>query len=119
MTRCWTSRIARRARPRWWATIWSGLHGKAGKGVNLATLFCGELGGRRVPVNHRVVDKAGGKTKNELFREMVAKVFGWGLAPAVVTADRWYSGVENLRCLRDQKLSFMIALEKNRTVSER
>ena len=95
------------------------MHGKAGKGVNLVTLFYGELGGRRVPVNHRVVDKAGGKTKNELFREMVAEVLGWGLAPALVTADRWYSGVENLRCLRDQGLSFMIALEKNRTVSER
>ena len=62
--------------------------------------------------------KAEGKTKNELFREMVEEVLGWGLAPALVTADSWYSGVENLRFLRDQGLSFMIALEKNRTVSE-
>ena len=37
----------------------------------------------------------------------------------MVTADSWYSGVENLRFLRDQGLSFMIALEKNRLVSER
>ena len=35
-----------------------------------------------------------------------------------MTADSWYSGVENLRFLRDQGLSFMIALEKNRIVSE-
>lgn len=99
--------------------FWSGLHGKAVKGVNLVTLFYGEIGGLRVPVNFRVVDKVEGKTKNELFREMVAEVLAWGLVPAMITADSWYSGVENLRFLRDQGLSFMIALEKNRTVSER
>ena len=98
--------------------FWSGLHGKAVKGINLVTLFYGEVGGMRVPVNFRVVDKAEGKTKNDLFREMVKEVLGWGLAPAMVTADRWHSGVENLRFLRDQGLSFMIALEKNRLVSE-
>ena len=86
--------------------FWSGLHGKALKGVNLVTLFYGELGGMRVPVNFRVVDKAEGKTKNDLFREMVAEVLGWGVAPALVTADRWYSGVENLRFLRDRGLKF-------------
>ena len=36
----------------------------------------------------------------------------------MVTADSWYSGVENLKFLRDRGLSFMIALEKNRIVSE-
>jgi hypothetical protein len=95
------------------------LHGKAVKGINLVTLFYGEIGGLRVPVNFRVADKVEGKTKNELFREMVAEVLGWGLAPSMVTADSWYSGVENLRFLRDQGLSFMIALEKNHLVSER
>lgn len=98
--------------------FWSGLHGKAVKGINLVTLFYGEAGGMRVPVNFRVVDKAEGKTKNELFREMVEEVLGWGLTPAMVTADSWYSGVENLKFLRDRELSFMIALEKNRLVSE-
>ena len=71
-----------------------------------------------MPVNFRMVDKAAGKSKNDLFREMVAPGLGWGLAPAMVTADSWYSGVENLRFLRDQGLSFTIALEKNRLVSE-
>ena len=98
--------------------FWSGLHGKAVKGINLVTLFYGEVGGMRVPVNFRVVDKVEGQTKNELFRELVEEVLGWGLAPARVTADSWYSGVENLRFLRDRELSFMIALEKNRLVSE-
>ena len=84
--------------------FWSGLHGKAVKGVNLVTLFYGELGGMRGPVNFRVVDKAEGKTKNELFREMVEEVLGGGLAAALVTADSGYPGVENLRFLRDQGL---------------
>ena len=30
------------------------LHGKAVKGINLVTLFYGEAGGLRVPVNFRV-----------------------------------------------------------------
>ena len=59
--------------------FYSGLHGKAVKGINLVTLFYGEVGGLRVPVNFRVVDKAKGKTKNDLFREMVTEVLGWGL----------------------------------------
>jgi hypothetical protein len=72
-----------------------------------------------LPVNFRVVDKAEGKTKNALFREMVEEVLGWGSRPAVVSADSWYSGVENLKFLRKAGLGFLIGLEKNRTVSER
>ena len=36
-----------------------------------------------------------------------------------MTADSWYSGVENLKFLRKQGLGFLIGLEKNRIVSER
>ena len=98
--------------------FYSGLHGKAVKGINLVTLFYADVSGVRVPVNFRVIDKREGKTKNELFREMVEEVLGWGLVPAMVSADSWFSGVENLKFLRDRGLSFVIALEKNRTVSE-
>jgi SRSO17 transposase len=65
------------------------------------------------------VDKAEGKTKNELFRAMVEEVLGWGLAPATVSADSWYSGVENLKFLKKKGLGFLVGLEKNRIVSER
>ena len=98
--------------------FWSGLHGRAVKGVCLVTLFYADGRGLRVPVNFRVVDKAEGKTKNELFREMVSEVLAWGLRPLVVSADSWYSGVENLKFLRKKELGFLIALEKNRIVSE-
>lgn len=35
-----------------------------------------------------------------------------------MTADSWYSGVANLKFLRKKELGFLIALEKNRVVSE-
>ena len=50
---------------------------------------------------------------------MVNEVLGWGLRPALVSADSWYSGVENLKFLRKKGLGFLIGLEKNRIVSER
>lgn len=46
--------------------FWSGLHGRAVKGVNLVTLSYADPEGVRVPVNYRVVDKKEGKTKKRL-----------------------------------------------------
>jgi hypothetical protein len=99
--------------------FWSGKHGRAVKGVCLMTLLYTDLKGSRLPVNFRLVDKAEAKTKNELFRERVSEVLAWGLRPALVSADSWYSGLENLKFLRHQGLGFLIGLEKNRIVSER
>jgi hypothetical protein len=61
--------------------FWSGKHGRAVKGLCLVTLLYTVANGVCLPVNFRVVDKAEGKTKNELFREMVEEVLGWGLKP--------------------------------------
>src|SRR5690242_11793898 len=80
--------------------FWSGKQGGAVKGLCLVTWLYTDPQGVGWPVNSRVVEKAEGKTKNELFREMVEEVLGWGLRPAVVSADSWYSGVENLKFLR-------------------
>jgi hypothetical protein len=99
--------------------FWSGKHGRAVKGVCLVTLLYTDPKGVSLPINFRLVDKAEGKTKNELFREMVSEVLGWGLRPAVVSADSWYSGLDNLKFLRNEGLGFLIGLEKNRIVSER
>ena len=41
----------------------------------------------------------------------------WGVRPLIVTGDSWYSGVENLKFLRNQELANLFAVEKNRTVS--
>jgi hypothetical protein len=48
---------------------------------------------------------------------MLIEVIDWGLKPRLVTGDSWYSSVENLKFLRNQKLGFLFGVEKNRTVS--
>lgn len=42
---------------------------------------------------------------------MVAEVQTWGLKLAWVKGDRWYSGIENLKFLRHEKVGFLFALE--------
>lgn len=85
--------------------------------MNLITLYYSDIHGNLVPINYRIYDKSEGKTKNEYFREMVIEVIDWGLKPRLVTGDSWYSGVENLKFLRNQELGFLFGVEKNRTVS--
>jgi len=97
--------------------FWSGKYHKSIKGLNLITLYYSDIHDNSVPINYRIYDKIEGKTKNDYFREMVIEVISWGLKPRVVTGDSWYSGVENLKFLRNQKLGFLFGVEKNRTVS--
>jgi len=67
--------------------FWSGKQGRAVKGLCLVTLVYTDPKGVCLPVHFRVVDKAEGKTKNALFREMVEEVLGWGLRPVLVSAE--------------------------------
>lgn len=97
--------------------FWSGKHKRSVKGINLITLYYTDINQVCVPVNFRLVDKSSGKTKNNYFREMLAEVLTWGLEPAWITGDSWYSGLENLKCVRDHTLGFMFAIERNRLVS--
>lgn len=97
--------------------FWSGKYHKSIKGLNLITLYYNDVHRNSVPINYRIYDKRDGKTKNDYFREMLLEVIDWGLKPRLVTGDSWYSGVENLKFLRNQKLGFLFGVEKNRTVS--
>lgn len=97
--------------------FWSGKHHGVVKGINLLTLYYTDIEGRHQPINYRIVDKSEGKTKNEYFREMLAEVLAWGLEPAYITGDSWYSGITNLKKVRDHHLGFLFALESNRLVS--
>ncbi len=97
--------------------FWSGKYHKTIKGLNLITLYYSDIHGNSVPLNYRIYDKREGKTKNDYFREMLTEVLAWGLKPRLVTGDSWYSGVENLKFLKNEKLGFLFAIEKNRTVS--
>jgi hypothetical protein len=75
--------------------------------------------GNLVPINYRIYYKKEGKTKNDYFQEMVKEVIDWGVKPRIVTGDSWYSGVESLKFLENQKLGFLFGIEKNRTVSNK
>ena len=97
--------------------FWSGKYHKTIKGLNLITLYYSDIYGNSVPLNYRIYDKKEGKTKNDYFQEMVIEVINWGLKPRLVTGDSWYSGVENLKFIKNQKLGFLFGVEKNRTVS--
>ncbi len=97
--------------------FWSGKYHKTIKGLNLITLYYSDTYGNSVPINYRIYDKREGKTKNDYFREMLSEVISWGLKPRLITGDSWYSGIENLKFLRNQKLGFLFGVEKNRTVS--
>lgn len=97
--------------------FWSGKHKRSVKGVNLITLYYTDSAGASYPVNFRIYNKQEGKTKNDYFREMVLEVMEWGLMPLWVTGDSWYSSLENLKFLRDQKVSFLFGIASNRKVS--
>jgi hypothetical protein len=97
--------------------FWSGLHHKSVKGINLIVLHYTDSKALSVPVNWRVYRHKEGKTKNDYFQDMCLEVFSWGLQPSFVTADAWYSSVENLKFLRNKEVGFLVGLEKNRIVS--
>jgi len=97
--------------------FWSGLHHKSVKGINLIVLTYTDTAGISLPVNWRVYRYSDHKTKNDYFQDMINEVWSQGLRPAWVTADSWYSSVENLKFLRNKEVGFMVGLEKNRLIS--
>lgn len=96
---------------------WSGKHHDVVKGINLITLYYTDPHGQHQPVNFRVYDKTENKTKNDYFLDMLTEVLAWGLEPAFVTGDSWYSCVKNLKTIKNHQLGFLFALESNRLVS--
>ncbi len=97
--------------------FWSGKHHRAAKDINLVTLYYIDIQGKHQPLNFRVVDKAEGKTKNDYFQDMLTEVLAWGLEPAFVTGDSWYSCVSNPKLIRNHQIGLLFALESNRLVS--
>lgn len=97
--------------------FWSGKHHDIVKGINIISLFYTDIHGISVPINYRLYNKAVSKTKNDYFREMLIEVISWGILPAWITGDSWYSSLENLKFIRSQKLNFMFGVESNRIIS--
>lgn len=97
--------------------LYSGKHHRTVQGLGLITLLYPDIQGRSLPVNFRVYDKSGGKTKHDYFQELVKEVLYWGLRPKMVTGDSWYASTANFKFLINQELSFLIGIEKNRIIS--
>jgi len=104
--------------------------GMSVKGVNFLTALL-EVGGIRLPVGVEFIKKElwvtdeikgkqkrkSSKTKNELFREMLAECYG-KMHFNYVLADSWFSSIENMRfCKIDCKSDFIMALKSNRKVA--
>lgn len=97
--------------------FWSGKHHRVVKGINLVTLYYTDPHGHHQPINYRIYDKTANKTKNDYFQEMLVEVLTWGLEPAFVTGDSWYSSEANLKMIKHAHRGFLVALEGNRRVS--
>ncbi|MEM9513198.1 MAG: IS701 family transposase, partial [Cyanobacteria bacterium P01_E01_bin.48] len=96
---------------------WSNKEHRVMRGIPLIRLYYTDPHGVRVPVNYRLYDKQEEKSKNDYFRDMVAEVLAWGLLPASLTTDAWYASRQNLRYLKDQTLTILMGIGKNRLVS--
>ena len=99
---------------------WSGKHKRVVWGINLQTLVWTGFGeGDRpcvIPCDLRIYE-AGGPTKNEQFREMLAVASERHFRPDCVLFDAWYSGLDNLKAVRDLGWHFLTRLRANRTVN--
>jgi hypothetical protein len=72
---------------------------------------------RFVPVDYRLYQKdKDGKTKNDLFQELLKKAKVRGFSPLYVLMDSWYAGLANLKCIRTQGWKFICGIKANRIV---
>src|SRR3954454_24641083 len=95
---------------------WSGKHKRVVWGINLITLVWTD-GDRMMPLDYRVYDKpVDGLTKNDHFRDLLDAPQRRGFRPRAVLFDSWYSGLDNLKRVRDYGWTFLTQLKVNRKV---
>jgi putative transposase len=96
---------------------WSGKHHSVVKGINLVTLLWTD-GDAHIPCDYRIYHKeADGKTKNQHFADMLYKAEEHGACPQCVLFDSWYSGIENLKLIREPGWQWLTRLKANRSVN--
>ncbi len=109
---------------------WSGKHHRVVWGINLLSLVWTQFGplapapapASVIPLDFRVYDvnaDADGQhfTKNDHFCQMVRAAKARGLRPAYVAFDSWYSGLSNLKHIRQENFHFLTRLKSNRQVN--
>jgi putative transposase len=98
--------------------FWSGKHKRVVQGIDLVTLLWAD-GDVLCPCDYRLVDPADGKevTKNDHFQAMLAAAKRRGFAPRCVLFDSWYSGLKNLKAIRELGWKFLTQVRCNRHVN--
>ena len=94
----------------------SGEHRGVAPGINPVSLVRAD-GDRKIPVDHRIYDKADGKTKNDHFSGMMPVARGRGFAPKYALFDGWYAAPEDLRQARDLGWLWLTRLKHSRKVN--
>ena len=96
---------------------WSGKHHRVVKGINLITLLWTD-GDSQIPCDYRIYDKKGDKlTKNDHFQAMLRTAKARGIEPLYITFDSWYSGLQNLKFIRNLGWLWLTRLKSNRLVN--
>lgn len=96
---------------------WSGKHGRVVQGINLISLVWTDQA-CRLPCDFRLYNKGqDGLSKNDHFQHMVQQADDRGFQPELVAFDSWYSGLPNLKLLRNLKWPWLTQLKSNRQVS--
>lgn len=96
---------------------WSGKHHRVVKGINLVTLLWSD-GPDAIPCDYRLFDKPVDEfTKNDHFRAMLKTAKERGFHPRFVAFDSWYSGLANLKAIRDHGWQWVTRLKANRQVN--
>ena len=95
---------------------WSGKHKRVVRGINLISLVWSD-GDRSMPVDDRLYHKPADKlTKNDHLQAMLRTAHARGFRPRAVLLDGWYSGLENLKLVRQCGWVFLSQLKANRKV---
>lgn len=86
-------------------------------GINLVNLLWTDWE-KCVPVDYRIYQRAiDGKTKNDLFIELLKKAIKRGFSPLYILFDSWYSSMDNLKFIHSRGLKFICNFKSNRIVS--
>ena len=97
---------------------WSGKHHRTVKGINLISLLWTDQSHCRLPCDFRIYNKpVDGIDKNQHFRAMLQTAKERGFTPELVGFDSWYSGLKNLKAVRDHNWHWLTQLKGNRMVS--
>jgi putative transposase len=100
---------------------YSGREHREVNGIGIVNLLWTDVVGSQVeyvPVDYRLyAPDHDGKSKNDHFREMLAKAEKRGFSPKYVLFDSWYGSLDNLKAIRKKGWHWVTDLKCNRLVA--